>query len=81
MKQRNEPTVTWKLYVSITVAARIEHLIRDPLTGKPRYGLRSKIIEQLLTEWLDSQPTGLQDVLSDETVAAIETKAEERANA
>jgi hypothetical protein len=46
----------------------------DTLTRKPRYGLRSKLINQLLAEWLDKNPTMLDSPpLTEAEIDAIYT--------
>jgi len=44
--------IDWKISLSATLGGAVEHEIMDPLTGKPRYGERSKLIGALLAEWL-----------------------------
>jgi len=38
-----------------SLAAKVELLLFDPVTNKPKYGGRSKLIEQLLREWVERQ--------------------------
>jgi len=38
-----------------TVAAKLELLLYDPLTGRPQYGGRSRLIQQLIREWIERQ--------------------------
>lgn len=45
----------WKLSVRATIAARVDLLLEDPVTRKPKYGARSKLIEGLLEQWLADQ--------------------------
>lgn len=48
-----------------TLCAELELLLYDPVLGKPKYGGRSALIQQLVREWVDKQklaahpPSGL----------------------
>lgn len=42
----------WKISMSATLAGAVEFELLDPLTGKPRYAERSRLIGALLSEWL-----------------------------
>ena len=42
----------WKLSLPARIAGPVEHLLLDPLTGKSRYALRSRLVAHLLTQWL-----------------------------
>lgn len=42
----------WKIPLPATLAGAVEFELFDPLTKKPRYGERSKLIAFLLAEWL-----------------------------
>ena len=42
----------WKLSLPAPTAARVDVLFEDPLTGKPKYGARGKLVEALLQLWL-----------------------------
>lgn len=44
--------VEWKISLPAHVAARVELRLPAPAGGKPRYGARSRLVEQLLDEWL-----------------------------
>lgn len=48
------------LVVSIptSLAAKVELLLFDPTTNKPKYGGRSALIQQLLREWVEKQQVG-----------------------
>lgn len=43
----------WKLSINATIAGRVELELMDPVHRKPIYGERSKLVEQLLSEWLE----------------------------
>ncbi len=43
-----------KISINATVAAECDLLLEDPITKKPKYGARSKIIEALLRQWIAS---------------------------
>jgi len=42
----------WKITIPSDLAAEVELLLFDPLTGKPQYGGRAKLLEVLLREWV-----------------------------
>lgn len=42
----------WKISLPSTLAGAVEFELMDPLTGKPRYSERSRLIGALLAEWL-----------------------------
>lgn len=43
----------WKIVLPATLAGAMEHELMDPLTGKPRYAERSRLIAALLADWLE----------------------------
>lgn len=45
----------WKLSIPSSLAARIELRLVDPLTGKPKHGARSRLVNELLRAWLSQQ--------------------------
>lgn len=45
----------WKLSLPAAIAAEVDLLLEDPLSHKPRYGARSKLVERLLISWLATQ--------------------------
>lgn len=47
--------VNWKLSIRGSTAAAIELYFTDPLTGEVKKGARSKLVNQLLEEWLQQQ--------------------------
>jgi len=42
----------WKLSLPAGLAAEVDLLLEDPLSRKPRYGARSRLVEALLREYL-----------------------------
>jgi hypothetical protein len=48
-------SIDWKICLPATLAGRVEHLLMNPITGKPKYGARSKLIEELLSGWVREQ--------------------------
>jgi len=54
-KKHLDPPVEWKINIPTSVVAKVELLLMDPLTGRPRHGARSKLMASLLKEWLDKQ--------------------------
>lgn len=42
----------WKICLPATLAGRVEFMLSDPLTHKPIYGARNKLIASLLEHWL-----------------------------
>ena len=45
----------YKISLPAAVCAEVDLLLLDPITRKPKYGARSKLIEGLLREWLAKQ--------------------------
>jgi hypothetical protein len=50
--------VIWELPLSAEIAARVELLLLDPVTQRPKSGARGKLVERLLREWLDGRKDG-----------------------
>jgi hypothetical protein len=48
-------TKDWKLPLPASLAGAVEFELLDPLTNKPRYGQRSKLVTHLLAVWLASR--------------------------
>jgi hypothetical protein len=44
--------VRWNITLPEPLANRIEVILHDEILGKPGYGARSNLIEQLLSQWL-----------------------------
>jgi hypothetical protein len=51
----SEPSVDWKLNIPASVAGLTEHIIFNRTLGKPRYGVRTKLVTALLRAWLREQ--------------------------
>ena len=49
------PSITKHVSLPEDLFARVELLLLNPITGKMKYGDFSRLIEQLLREWLDKQ--------------------------
>lgn len=49
--QHTDPPRLWEISLPSSLCTHIEALLRDPLTGRTRYGARSQLIERLLREW------------------------------
>jgi len=45
----------WKISLPSTLAGAVEYELMDPLTGKPRYSERSRLIGALLADWLSKR--------------------------
>lgn len=54
MPRHTEPDLRkdWKVSLPATLAGSVEFELMDPLTKKPRYSERSRLIAALLAEWL-----------------------------
>ena len=59
MHKNKEPTTEWKIAVRARLAAQIEHRLMDRFTNKPVYGLRSRLVNRLLEDYLASHPSPL----------------------
>ncbi len=44
--------VRWNLSIPADIAAQVETQFFDPITKKPRYGERNKLVTTLLREWV-----------------------------
>lgn len=47
----------WKLSLPAELASRIDLMLEDPLTRKPRYAARARLMEGLLRRWI-AESTG-----------------------
>lgn len=54
MPRRLEQVVVWEVRLSIRTAAYVELLLLDPMTQHAKQGIRTKLVEQLLNEWLST---------------------------
>lgn len=50
-----EEVTRWEVRIPKAVAAEVELLLLDPVTGDVTYGKRNQLITQLLNQWLDNQ--------------------------
>lgn len=50
-----EDRVTWHIPLPASLAAKIELLFYDPLTGRVSYGKRAELVVKLLSEWLEKE--------------------------
>lgn len=51
-KPHADPPTEWKVSIPTSIAAKVELLLTDPYTGKPEHGARSRLLTQLLVNWL-----------------------------
>lgn len=49
------PTIDWKVYIPVPIAAKVDLLLLDPVTMRQRHGARSALVGQLLLKWLATQ--------------------------
>lgn len=42
----------WKLNLSASLAGKLEYMLSDPITRKPIYGARVKLVSSLLERWI-----------------------------
>lgn len=61
MSPRQDPTRAWKVRINAPLAARVELLLTQNLTYKPKYGSRKELIETLLQEWVQKQTLELEE--------------------
>lgn len=63
----------WKVPLPATLAGAVELELFDHLTGKPRYGERSKLIAYLLSEWLQRRGRRIEvDLPSEDLLHPVE---------
>lgn len=51
------PSVQWLLHIPVTLAARVDLLLKDPVRDKVKYGARGELLTQLLEKWVKGQIT------------------------
>lgn len=51
-KMNPDLMIDWKVVLPAHIAGAVEFELMDPITKKPRYGERSRLIAQLLADWL-----------------------------
>lgn len=49
--------IKWKITLPLDLAGRVELQLMDRERGIPVYGLRSKLIRELLQDWIANTPT------------------------
>jgi len=54
-KPHSDPPILWSIHVRTSIANKVTLILSDPLSGKPRHGARSKLINQLLDKWIAEQ--------------------------
>lgn len=52
-KKLADPPVEIHISLPSSIVARLEILLADPLTGKPRYGARARLINRLVNDWIE----------------------------
>jgi hypothetical protein len=53
MRRSHDLMKPWKIPLNASLAGRVEMVLGDPLTGQPKYGARTRLINDLLEHWLD----------------------------
>lgn len=61
----------WKLYIPAALKAKMDLILRDPRTGKPKYAERSRIVTQLLETWLDTLTPRVEGALAETTIVVL----------
>ena len=59
MHRNREATTEWKIAIKQRLAAQVEHRLMDRFTSKPMYGLRSRLVNRLLEDYLAAHPSPL----------------------
>ena len=61
------PHVRWRINIDAEIAKRVDDALFDAVRGKPGYGERSALVDELLREWLDyrSQEPDARDGVPD----------------
>ncbi len=54
-KAQDEQKVPYNALIPEGLAAKIDLLLLNPMTGKIKYGARSQLIEKILRRWLEEQ--------------------------
>lgn len=52
-KPNATPSVAWNIALPVDLAAKVELRLFDPVSSRPLYGERSKLVQALLREWLE----------------------------
>lgn len=51
--KKHDTPVSWYVSIPSSLAAEVELILLDPLTGRPRFGERSQLVELLLRDWVE----------------------------
>lgn len=54
-KPLSDPPIEWYISMPSSLAAKVELLIYDPTTQKPKYGGRSGLVQMLVRKWVEEQ--------------------------
>ncbi len=54
-KKHVEDRVEWCVGVPKHLSDSVEEQLSDPLTGRTRYGAKSKLVAKLLREWMEAR--------------------------
>lgn len=50
------PTIAWKLRIQAPIAEEVDKRLFSPSLGKPAYGSRSDLVNELLDAWVKRTP-------------------------
>lgn len=64
-RRGDEPYVQWKITLPASLAARVEIQLMNPTFGKPHYGSRARLVEELIRLWLSGDVQISHEVLTD----------------
>lgn len=53
--KKSTPTIQRPVQLEVPIAAKVDLLLADPLTGKPKYGAFSKLANKLFADWIMKQ--------------------------
>lgn len=53
------PSTQWLLHIPVTLAAKVDLLLKDPVRDKVKYGSRGALLAGLLEQWITGQIKGL----------------------
>ena len=51
--KKHDTPVSWYVSLPQSLAAEVELILLDPLTGRPEFGKRSQLVESLLRNWVE----------------------------
>lgn len=61
----------WKLSLPAELAARVDLVLEDPLTRKPKYAARARLVEGLLRNWLAQNTGDISEIASVPTLTEL----------